>query len=84
MSQLDIANLIQKKFKFIETPSESEVTEILNRLSDKTTEDEFYEIVYDVVENTNSFIFESLDMSASKDILLQIKIAAGKSSQNGS
>ncbi|MFM2484354.1 hypothetical protein [Celerinatantimonas yamalensis] len=84
MTQQDIANLIQEKFKFVETPSNNEVAEILLRLTATTTEDEFRKIVYDVVENTECFLFESIDMSASKNILLQIKVAAGKSGSNGS
>lgn len=84
MVQQSIADLIREKFDFVKTPSEGEVTIILQRLSYETTEEEFFEIVYSVVEDTTSFAFESLDMSASKNILLQIKKAAGKTQNNGS
>lgn len=83
MTQRDIASLIRDHFNFVKTPTEDEVSEILLRLSDKTTEEEFHEIVHDVVKNKTSFLFESLDMSASKNLLLQIKKAAGKSDSNG-
>jgi hypothetical protein len=79
MNNKDIANLIKENYRFIKTPSESEVSRILERLSDTTTAEEFYGIVCDVVWNTTSFYFESIDMSASKNILLQIKKATGKS-----
>lgn len=84
MNQQDVAGLIREHFNFVETPTESEVNQIIFRLSDKTTEQEFHEIVYDVVKNKISYGFESLDMSASKSLLLQIKKASGKSDSNGS
>jgi hypothetical protein len=78
MSQVDIAKLIQEHFEFVKAPTESEVDEIILRLSSNTTEEDFRKIVYDVVKNKISHASESVDMSASKSLLLQIKKAAGK------
>lgn len=67
-----VAELIKNEFKFLTAPTENEVSEILTRLSDSTTEEEFRSIVISIVKDTTSLGFESLDMSASKSILLQI------------
>ena len=84
MGYLEIAQLIQEKFEFVKAPSQNEVQAILRRITPSTTEEEFKKIVFGVVKNTDSYIFESLDMSASKNILLQIKAELSKSRQNGS
>lgn len=72
------------------TPTEDEVSKILAKLSDTTTDSEFETIVLDIVKNTtvivkNTTVFslESLDMGASKNILLQILQMKKASEQPG-
>ncbi|MEL0656741.1 hypothetical protein V6257_17095 [Pseudoalteromonas issachenkonii] len=78
MSNQEIATLIQIHFKFISTPSESEVILILEQVTNATTENEFNKIIFDNVSSTISFANESLEMSASISLLKQIKSSLGK------
>ena len=73
MTKQKIAKLIQEQYKFLKEPFEYEVSAILQKISDSTTEIEFRQIVFDKVSDTTIYSFESIDMSASTSILKQIK-----------
>ncbi|MGY3808192.1 hypothetical protein ACWNG8_13925 [Aeromonas veronii] len=83
MNKVLVAKLIKGKFGFLITPTEDEVSKILAKLSDTTTDSEFETIVLDIVKNTTVFSLESLDMGASKNILLQILQMKKASEQPG-
>lgn len=78
MKNQEIANLIQEHFKLVSTPSESEVSFILQQISATTTANEFEKIVLDNLSNTKCVSNESLEMSASLSLLKQIKNSLGK------
>lgn len=78
MNKQEIAQLIQEHFKFISKPSQAEVVDILNELSDATTEKEFRDSVYRNISDTTTLTFESIDMSATASILKQIKGSLNK------
>jgi len=74
MSNAQIAELIQKEFEFTNTPSEDEVSEIIQKITTSTTKEEFHKIVLEIVSNTTAYCMESIDMSVTIDTLEQIKL----------
>ncbi len=73
MTYKEIAELIQNKYGFINKPSREEIDNILGKVTQETTENEFDEIVFQYIKNTLAYANESLDMSSSISILEQIK-----------
>ncbi len=78
MNRQAIAQLIQEHFEFVKEPSQVEIANILNELSESTTEKQFQEIVFRNISDTTSFSSESIDMSATASILKQIKDSLNK------
>ncbi|WP_419763965.1 MAG: hypothetical protein ACNI28_09225 [Arcobacter sp.] len=68
-----IAKLIQKNYKFIYKPTKDEVKEILSKIDNSTTEEEFEQIIFDTISNTNCYLNESIDMNDTISILEQIQ-----------
>ncbi|AXX84608.1 hypothetical protein [Aliarcobacter skirrowii] len=73
MKNSKIAELIQKKYEFLNKPTESEVKKILSKINNSTSEEEFDQIVSDIISDTTCYCNESADMSDTINILDQIK-----------
>lgn len=78
MTKQEIAKLIKEHYNFLNEPSEEEISAILKEISNSTTENEFDKIVLDNISKTSSHCLESIDMSASTSILMQIKSSLNK------
>lgn len=78
MTKQEIAKLIKEHYNFLNEPSEEEISAILKEISNSTTENEFDKIVLYNISKTSSHCLESIDMSASTSILMQIKSSLNK------
>lgn len=78
MPNTEIAELIRKEFEFINTPSHDEVNQIVEKITNSTTKEQFNKIVLDIVSNTTAYGMESVDMSDTVNTLEQIKLLCKK------
>lgn len=84
MNNIEIAKLIQNKYRFVKQPSESEVSSILRKVKivlsvyGSVSEEKLGRIVFEVLKGKDVFILDSAEMSSSVSILQQIIIAARK------
>jgi hypothetical protein len=73
MTKQEIAKRIQDYYNFIKCPTIVEVKSILEKINNYTTQEDLDKIILNIVSETLTYGNESLDMSATIDILEQIK-----------
>lgn len=69
----EIAELIKRKYNFINKPTENEVKQIISKINNFTTEKELDELINKYISNTLSYCNESADMSDTISLLDQIQ-----------
>nr|WP_314399442.1 hypothetical protein [uncultured Campylobacter sp.] len=76
----EISKIIQEGFKFVKSPSESEVRNIIKDISAYTTVQEFQQIVFKNVSNKLFVCNESEDLS---DLEYKLKLIKALMDKNG-
>ena len=83
MNNLEIAKLIQEHFRYTDTPTETEVEDILDAvkaalLKKEITDKDLFTIINNIVSKKRIYMADSVDMSLAISILQQIIDAANK------
>lgn len=74
----EIAELIRRKYDFINKPTEDEVKQIISEINKFTTEEKLDELIYKYVSNRLAYDMQSADMSYSISLLDQIQAILNK------